>query len=214
MNWAVKAYRDWRQDRLFNYNYDVGIYEADLDNLPMLNKVNLEPALCHFIPEVMKIKGDGPYPGKTLYQLVAAIEKYLHINRIMWRLVHGPEFLDLRNVLDNVMKERTAMNVGVSKKQAGLISCEVEENLWSTGILGEDTPDKLRDTVLFLIGINVTLRAVEEHYNLRRPMPSEPFQLSLQTDSQGVRCVVYSEDRITKTHDGGLNDMRSERKEV
>ena len=112
------------------------------------------------------------------------------------------------------MKERTAMNVGVNKKQAGLISYEVEEKLWKTGLLGEDTPDILRDTVLFLIGINVTLRAVEEHYNLRRPMPNEPSQLSFETDSQGVRCVVYREDRITKTHDGGLNDMKSERKEV
>ena len=194
VNWAVKAYRDWRQDRLYNFNYDVGIYEADIDNIESLSKGNLEHALCHFVPEVTKVKGEGPYPGKTLYQLIAAIQKYLNINRIMWRLVDGPEFLDLHNVLDNVMKERTAMNVGVTKRQAGLITYEVEEYLWNSSILGEDSPDKLRDTVLFLIGINVTLRAIEEHYQLQRPMPNEPSQLSFQTDCQGVRCLVYRED--------------------
>ena len=176
--------------------------------------MNLKHSLCHFVPEVTKVKGEGLYPGKTLYQLIVAIQKYLHINRIMLRLVDGPEFLGLRNVLDNVMKERTAMNIGVTKRQAAIITYEVEENLWNRGILGEDSPDKLRDTVLFLIGINVTLRAVEEHYQLRRPMPDEPSQFSFECDSQGVRCLVYLEDSTTKTHDGGLNDMRRERKEV
>ena len=65
------------------------------------------------------------------------------------------------------MQERTAMNIGVVKRQAQVIGYETEEFLWSSGILGEDTPDKLRNTVLFLIGINVLLRAVDEHYNLR-----------------------------------------------
>ena len=30
---------------------------------------------------------------------------------------------------------------------------------------------------------------------------------------QGVRCIRYQEDRITKTHNGGLKDMKSDRKE-
>ena len=69
VNWAVTAYNDWRNERLFNYQYDVGIYEADLNDLPNLTKENLPHALCHFIPEVTKIKGEGPYPGRTLYEI-------------------------------------------------------------------------------------------------------------------------------------------------
>ena len=30
----------------------------------------------------------------------------------------------------------------------------------------------------------------------------------------GLRCLVYRENTISKTHDGGLKDMRSDRKEV
>ena len=106
------------------------------------------------------------------------------------------------------------MNIGVIKRQAQVIGYETEEFLWSSGILGEDTPDKLRNTVLFLIGINVLLRAVDEHYSLRRPFPNYPSQLSFETNQAGVKCLVYREDHITKTHDGGLNDMRKDRKIV
>ena len=38
--------------------------------------------------------------------------------------------------------------------------------MWKEGVLGEMDPDTLRNTVLFLLGINLMLRAVEEHYAL------------------------------------------------
>ena len=166
LNWAVNAYKEWRDERLYKFNYDVGIYYADLRNLGSLTKSNLQHALCHFIPEVTKVKGDGPYPASTLYQMIVAIQKYLNVNKVMWKLIDDIEFNELKTVLDNTMQERTAMNVGVTKKQAQVITYEIEEYLWSSGFLGEDSPDKLRNTVLFLIGINVFLRAVEEHYQL------------------------------------------------
>ena len=157
VNWAVTAYNDWRNERLHNFNYDVGIYYADLNTLETLEKSNLEHALCRFIPEVTRVKGDGPYPGKMLYQMIVAIQKYLNINKINWKLVDGNDFHDLHVVLDNVMQERTALNIGVTKKQVQVISYETEQDLWNRVFLGEDTPDKLCDTALFLIGINVYL---------------------------------------------------------
>ena len=214
VNWAVNAYKEWRNDRLYHFNYDVGIYFADLDDLPNLTKENLEHALCRFVPEVTKVKGEGPYPGKTLYQMIVAIQKFLNINKLNWKLIDSNEFSDLRVVLDNVMQERTAMNVGVTKRQAQVISYETEQELWDKGFLGEDTPDKLRNTTLFLIGINVYLRAIEEHYYLRRPSKDEVSQITFERDSNGVRCLVYREDTITKTHDGGIKDMKRERKIV
>ena len=90
---------------MVDFNYNFPIYEADLNRLDKLEKGNLEHALCHFIAEVTKVRGEGHYPGKTLYQMVVAIQKYLHINRLMWRLIDGPEFIDLKTVLDNIMQE-------------------------------------------------------------------------------------------------------------
>ena len=214
LNWAVTAYVDWRNECLHNFNYDVGIYYADLLDLKSLTKENLQHALCRFIPEVTKKKGDGLFPGKTLYQMVVAIQKYLWINKIKWKLVEGDDFEELKTVLDNVMKERTEANVGVVVRQADLITYDMEFKLWEKGVLGEDSPDKLRNTVLFLLGVNMYLRAVEDHYNLRRSVPGQCSQISFEMNDKDIMCMVYREDSTTKTHDGGLKDMRAERKIV
>ena len=144
--------------------------------------------------------------------MLAAIQKYLSVNKIRWKLVDECE--DLKTVLDNVMKERAKLNIGMVPKQAELITYEFEETMWLKGILGEDKPDTLHNTVLFLLGMNCCLRAVEEHYYLRRDMPNMLSQLQFDYDECGTKCLVYREDTVTKTHDGGLYDMHNERKVV
>ena len=144
MNWGVAAYNEWHQERLRTFNYNVAIYESDLNDLPNLTKLNFCHAMCHFIPEVSRQKGEGLYPGHTLYQLVTSIQKYLHVNKVYWKLIESPEFEDLHNVLDNVMKERTEAQIGTVKHQAKFITYEFENDLWEKGFLGEDSPDRLR----------------------------------------------------------------------
>ena len=108
------------------------------------------------------------------------------------------------------MKERAKNNIGLFKKKASLIPMELENLLWARGILGEDMPDRLRDTVLFLLGINLGLRAIDEHYDLCRYSSDKPSQLSFECDEAGKRCLVYREDSITKNNDGGLKSLRKE----
>ena len=214
MYWGVNAYTEWREERLRSFNYDYPIYMADLNNLETLQKDNFEYAMIRFIPEVTKVNGEGLYPGKTLYQLCTSIQKYLNINKIPWKLVKGSEFADLKIVLDNVMKERAQANIGMVKKQAQIVNYEYENELWDSGILGEHNPDILRDTVMFLIGIHCILRVGDEHYYLRRDMPDKPSQLQFKRNFKGEKCLVYTEDTVTKANDGGLKNMKSERKVV
>ena len=166
-----------------------------------------------FIPEVTKVEG-GEYPGKTLYEMVLVIQKHLNESGLKWKLIDDYEFNSVKNVLDNVMKERVHDNIGMVKKQAEVISMDFENLLWEKGILGEDTPDKLRSTIFFLIGINCGLRAGDEHYDLRRDGPTKKSQFSFKRNDKGDRCVVYEEDSITKTNDGGLASIRKDRKIV
>ena len=112
------------------------------------------------------------------------------------------------------MKEHAKANIGMIKRQAEVISTDVEDKLWETGMLGEQMPDQLRNTVLFLIGMNVGLRPCDEHYDLRRDAPNLPSQLQFKRNSKGVRCLVYQEDSNTKTNDGGLAHMHKECKTV
>ena len=66
LNWAVTAYVEWRNECLNTFRYDPAIYFADITNLEKLEKGNLQHALCHVIPVVMKVRGEGLYPGNTL----------------------------------------------------------------------------------------------------------------------------------------------------
>ena len=58
------------------------------------------------------------------------------------------------------------------------------------------------------------MRAGDEHYELHRDGPNKKSQLSFQTNQKGQRCVIYQEDTITKTYDGGLNSLRKDSKIV
>ena len=215
MQWAVRAFMEWRTTRLEDViNFDVQIWETDLERIELLTKENLKYSMCRFVPEVRKLKDGSDYPGATLYQFCVAIQQYLNDNGLIWKLVDGPDFQQLRVVLDNVMKEHALMNIGTTKRQANVISYDVEEELWKSGLLGEDTPDRLRSTVLFLIGINVGLRAGDEHHDLRRHSPDKPSQLTFKMNDKGERCLVYTEDSVTKTNDGGLKSFRKDRKVV
>ena len=95
-----------------------------------------------------------------------------------------------------------------------LLQQKLENDLWEKSILGEDTPCKLRNTVLFLLGLNVTLRAIDEHYYLRRDMPNKQSQLQFKRAPNGTKCLVYREDFVIKTHDGGIKDRKHDRKVV
>ena len=101
------------------------------------------------------------------------------------------------------------------KKSAKFLSVEFGNELWRSGTLGEDTPDKLRDTVLFILGINLALRAGDEHHDLHRDSPTKNSQLSFECDAaSGKRCLVYWEDTVTKTNDSGIGNMKKECKVI
>ena len=215
MLWGVPAYQDWRIAKISNLGtFDILIDEANLDNVHELRKDVFIYVISRFIPEVVKVKDGSDYPGKTLYEMVVSIQRYLNENNMKWKLLDDVEFKEVRTILDNVMKSRAAVNIGLVKKQAEYIPLDYEEKMWREGVLGEEYPDQLKDTVLFVLGINLALRAGDEHYNLRRDSLEKPSQLSFERDSSGVRCLVYREDCVTKTNDCGIRALKKERKVV
>ena len=89
MQLVVKAFREWRSNRMSDVNlFDVRIYESDIDRVELLEKDSFEYAVCCFLAEVHKVDGTE-YPGKTLYHLVVSIQKYLISNGKKWRLIEG-----------------------------------------------------------------------------------------------------------------------------
>ena len=123
-------------------------------------------ASCKFITEVRKYKGED-YPPQTIKGIIVAIQMYLKSQCINWRLLNEnvDVFVDLFNVVNNVMKLCTEMGLGVVNSAAP-VSNSMEEMMWSNGTLGEHSPAQLLDTIMFLIGVNCSLRGGSEHHRL------------------------------------------------
>ena len=103
-------------------------------------------------------------------------------------------------MLDGELKRLNATGKYVHKKKAEVITEEMEEILWQKGLLGDQSPHVLLDTMVYLIGFYFTLRSGEEHRRLRH----EPSQFSLVEPPGGTPYTVYRED-ISKTNQADLS---------
>ncbi len=153
VNWAAQMYQDWRNFRLMNGCTDPHVMSVDIDSLSKLDKVSLSYSLSNFIMEVRKRNGTD-FPGQTLYQIVICLQFFLETQG---KLVDDPVFIRFKNTLDNVMKEhaKAGLRCPVS---AMLISLTDKDKMWNEGMLGEDDPTTLRDTLVFLLGLNFAVR--------------------------------------------------------
>ena len=199
MKWAVNMYSDWRICRLKG-NAPVEIVRADLNALNRFSQDDLSFALARFIREIKCLDGTD-YPPNTLREVIVMIQMYLNENNIYWKLLEGERFLTLRNVVDNTMKQRTAMGLGL-RRSSEIISLSQEDLLFSSGALGDDEPLKLLHTVIYMMGLHLALRGGVEHNRLRRP--GFESQICVDVDTSGREVLVYTEDPLHKTNQGGL----------
>ncbi len=154
--WASKLYKDWWFQRVKMPDCDPQIRWCNLDALNTLNRSNLCVALCRFVSEIRR-QDRCEFPGQTLYQITIMLQLYLEKRGFDFKLIDDREMVKFCTVLDNLMKVRARQGIG-RKESSDPISLEQEEILWSQGILGENTPDQLRETVLYLLGVNLALR--------------------------------------------------------
>ena len=156
----------------------------------------LQADLCDFIVEIRKENGEQ-YPSSSMYDLISGLSLYLEREHGFTNKLVSGAFRAVRNTLDNVMKERTAEGVGGRPERDPILE-EHEQILWDKGILGEDSPDKLRQTVFFLIGVRFGLRGLKEQYELRRYPDSQINIVKID----GKDALVYREFQ-SKTRQGG-----------
>ncbi len=202
--WAVNLYKMWWFQRVRSPDCDPRIRWCNIDERQTLNLSNLCVALCHFITEI-KHKDGTDYPGQTLYQITIMLQLYLDKAGFQYKLIDDQEMTKFQNVLDNLMKGRAREGVG-RKESSDAISLEQEEVLWQQNVLGESSPDQLRETVMFLLGVNLALHGGEEHKRLR--CPGFNPQVTIQVDNQGQKYLLFKEDLTSKTNQGGLTGRK------
>ena len=90
--------------------------------------------VCDFIVEIRKENGQE-YPSSSLYDLLGGLSLYLQREKNFNDKLMSTTFKEIRNTLDNVMKEHTSAGI------KGCPVCDVvtenhEQILWEKGILG------------------------------------------------------------------------------
>ena len=77
--------------------------------------------------------------------------------------------------------------IGTTTKRADCISEDTEEKLWEENVLGDDTPAKLVDTLVFCFGLNFALRSGQEHRDMH------PDMLQQVTPPDATAYLIYTE---------------------
>ena len=71
--------------------------------------------------------------------------------------MNDKEFVSLANVLNAKMCQLSNEGKHVQGRQAKAITYEEEDKMWQDGILGDQSPKQLKDTVLYSFGIHFAL---------------------------------------------------------
>lgn len=167
-------------------------------------------SLCPFILEVHKQTGEN-YPAQTLYEIVICLQLYMCMYGREVRLIDDPQFVQVKNTLNNRMKELSRLGFIAPRLQAREIDLEKENDLWETGVLGDENPKQLIHTLLYLLGVQFALRAGQEHRDLRVGPKS---QFALYTDPVlGKEYLEYTEDQ-SKNNQGGIKQRKVTREVV
>lgn len=210
--WAVKVWDTWAAERNSRVS---GSNENPVVPLETIDNEQLNIFLSRFVNEARNSNGE-PYTGGTLYSLCAGIQRFVRQNRASTPrsapldIYKDPGFSFFRGALDSVLKELHRSGIGTVKKQAEVVSCETESRFWEDGILGDDSPQKLLDTLIYVLGLNLALRSGKEHRDLR-PSMFEVIQSGEENGSSSRSStppyLVYSECG-SKNHTGGLKERR------
>ncbi|XP_046579473.1 uncharacterized protein LOC124287048 isoform X2 [Haliotis rubra] len=174
-------------------------------------EVNTAMKYMYFIFETRKVDVT-PYLSSTLYGLFAALSSAVKMSGSRKGLFEHDEFAECRKALDAAMRERSAAGFGTSVcKHTEIISEEEGQRLWEKGILGEENPQQLLDTVLYLTGLHFALRGGKERRSLR--LHSNPQITGLHQDTGGRHYLCYTED-VSKTNPGGMTQRKLKPKVV
>ncbi len=191
--WAANTWGEWAKSRkALNCHGD----ESEVPpRLSIIKNEELNFWLSRFVLEARNKKGE-PYEGGTLYSLCAGLQRFIRGERR--NLADRGQLCDIdifkdagfsyfRSVLDSVLKDLHKQGIGNTKKRAEVITEDIEEKMWCENVLGDDTPAKLIDTLVFCFGLNFALRSGQEHRNLR------PDMLQLKTPPNATAYIIYTE---------------------
>jgi hypothetical protein len=195
-NWAVKVWTVWATARRSNL-VEEGEHEFTLSNdIVSMCAKSIAFWLPKFVMEARKENGEY-YPPNSLYSLCCGLQRHICNQESTINLFTNDHFEHICKVLDSQMKQLNPTGK-FTKVSTDVITEEMENRLWELGILGDQTPQALLNSMFYYIGLYFALRGGEEHRRLRH----EPAQIKCFNLPE-KSYIVYTED-VSKTNQGGL----------
>ncbi len=167
-------------------------------------------ALIRFIHEAHKVDRTN-YPSKTLYSMIMMIQGFLVTRSKEYHFLEDIQFKAVKNSLDNHMKALAKQGFVQPCNQAIPILLKEEQILWDKGILGDDTPEVLVNTLMYLQGIHFALHGREEHKALKVGYFTQ-IKL-LYNEELDVKFLQYQPTQL-KNNQGSLKDLNRKPKVV
>ena len=152
-NWAYHIFKDWI---VFRYN----AAKLDSTKVVLVKDImdmadwELAYALQCFILEVRKKNGDN-YPAETLYELVVSLQMFVNAHGRNIKFLDDSEYIEVRDCLDNRMKELSKVRNVQPHKKADIITVKDKDIMWVKGVLGSSNPKQLVETMLYLCGVHL-----------------------------------------------------------
>ncbi|XP_062583947.1 uncharacterized protein KIAA1958-like [Saccostrea cucullata] len=136
--WAMTLFTNWQNERKRMLpNHDTFMYQ----DIMIMSDEEINKTMSFFVAEVRNKSGED-YRPNSLYEIVCAIQhKLRHEGRFINFL--DDKFHDMRSILNSKMKELSGRGMGIERKRAEIITEAQEDEMWSKGVLGRDTPQKL-----------------------------------------------------------------------
>lgn len=172
LRFVESMFNEWRRHRILAFP-NVTMPQSNIEDFTI---DELNQWLPFFIAETRR-KDGTPYRAKSIFEFILCLQSLIVVKKsVRHRFLKDDIFLPVRNSLDNIMKVRQSEGLGNNPKKAEIISEMMEEELWNSGLLGAKSPMQLVRTLVYILGVNLGLRA-GEHRKLRRDM----FEVGLST---------------------------------
>ena len=195
--WAINQYEMWAKQRQLlpgeSVDYPLPKNEASLKEATV---EALDYWMAKFIFEIRK-KDGSVYRRESLISIIAGINAFFNSSNRNINFFKDECFTHFRQTLDLSCQESS--KIPHRKRQADVISHSAEEKMWSDGVLGDDEPEKLINTLLFLNGLHFALRSGQEH----RSLSIDQISIIPPSETCKYYCLEYIET-VSKTNNGGF----------
>ena len=178
--------------KLFNEFLNSEEEERNIENIPA---AELQQLAKKFVLGVRKKNGEE-YEPSSLRGFLQSVDRYLRKKGCTFSLLNDKEFCEVQDILKKKQKQLKAIGKGNKPYSDDALTDEDIEEFYRAGVLGNNTPRALLNTVWMNNCIYFGMRPRQEQRDLCWG------DLGLKTNADGLRYVKFSTERQTKTRTG------------